>query len=121
MAVGSATLLILILLLNQFLSYHPQQAAALAGQQAGAMSNQVGEEVEIVKAMGMQNAGFTKREKSRNIALFGQIRATDLSGGFSSLIKTLWLFLQCVMLGMGTYLVLKNEMSPSGMIAGQYF
>jgi ATP-binding cassette subfamily C protein len=69
MAVGSATLLILIALLNQFLSYHPQQAAALAGQQAGAMSNRISEEAEMVQAMGMQNAVFTKWEKSRNIAL----------------------------------------------------
>lgn len=118
MAVGSATLLILIALLNQFLSYHPQQAAALAGQQAGAMSNRIGEEAEMVQAMGMQNAVFTKWEKSRNIALVSQIRATDVSGGFSSLTKTLRLFLQCAMLGLGAYLVLKNEMTPGGMIAG---
>lgn len=56
--------------------------------------------------------------KSRNVALVSQIQAPDVSGRFSSLIKTLRLFLQSAMLGLGAYLVLQNEMTPSAMIAG---
>jgi PrtD family type I secretion system ABC transporter len=118
MAIGGAVLLILITLLNQFLSRHPQQAAGIAGQQAGALSNQVRDEAEMVQAMGMRDAAFTRWEKSRNVALSSQIQATDVSGGFSSLTKTLRLFLQSAMLGLGAYLVLQNEMTPGAMIAG---
>lgn len=118
MAVGGAGLLILITLLNQFLSRRPQQAAGIAGQQATTMSNQISEEAEMVQAMGMRDAAFTRWEKSRNIALTSQIKATDVGGGFSSLTKTLRLFLQSAMLGLGAYLVLQNEMTPGAMIAG---
>ena len=118
MAIGGAVLLILITLLNQFLSRRPQQAAGIAGQQATTMSNQISEEAEMVQAMGMRDAAFTRWEKSRNIALTNQIKATDVSGGFSSLTKTLRLFLQSAMLGLGAYLVLQNEMTPGAMIAG---
>lgn len=118
MAVGGAVLLILITLLNQFLSRRPQQAAGIAGQHATTMSNQISEEAEMVQAMGMRDAAFTRWEKSRNIALTSQIKATDVGGGFSSLTKTLRLFLQSAMLGLGAYLVLQNEMTPGAMIAG---
>lgn len=118
MAIGGAVLLILITLLNQFLSRHPQKAAGIASQQAGALSNQVREEAEMVQAMGMRDAAFTRWEKTRNAALASQIQATDVSGGFSSLTKTLRLFLQSAMLGLGAYLVLQNEMTPGAMIAG---
>lgn len=82
------------------------------------MSNQISEEAEMVQAMGMRDAAFTRWEKSRNIALTSQIKATHVGGGFSSLTKTLRLFLQSAMLGLGAYLVLQNEMTPGAMIAG---
>ena len=118
MAMGGAALLVIITLLNQFLSRHPQAQAALAGQHAGNLSNQVRDEAEMVQAMGMRDAAFARWEKSRNVALSEQIKATDVSGGFTSLTKTLRLFLQSAMLGLGAYLVLQNEMTPGAMIAG---
>ena len=118
MAIGGAVLLILITLLNQFLSRRPQHEAGIAGQEANMLSSQVREEAEMVQAMGMRDAAFSRWEKSRNTALISQIKATDVSGGFSSLTKTLRLFLQSAMLGLGAYLVLQNEMTPGAMIAG---
>ena len=47
-----------------------------------------------------------------------QIHATDVGGGCTSLTKTLRLFLQSAMLGLGAYLVLQNELTPGAMIAG---
>ena len=118
MAIGGAVLLILITLLNQFLSRRPQYEAGIAGQEANMLSSQVREEAEMVQAMGMRDAAFSRWEKSRNTALISQIKATDVGGGFSSLTKTLRLFLQSAMLGLGAYLVLQNEMTPGAMIAG---
>ena len=118
MAIGGAVLLVLITLLNQFLSRRPQHEAGIAGQEANMLSSQVREEAEMVQAMGMRDAAFSRWEKSRNTALISQIKATDVGGGFSSLTKTLRLFLQSAMLGLGAYLVLQNEMTPGAMIAG---
>lgn len=118
MALGGAVLLILIALANQLLSKRPQLEAGIAGQRAGGLSEQIRVEAEMVQAMGMRDAAFSRWQILRNAALEGQIKATDVSGGFSSLTKTLRLFLQSAMLGMGAYLVLQDQMTPGAMIAG---
>jgi ATP-binding cassette subfamily C protein len=118
MALGGAVLLILIALANQLLSKRPQLEAGVASQRAGGLSEQIRVEAEMVQAMGMRDAAFSRWQTLRNASLEGQIKATDVSGGFSSLTKTLRLFLQSAMLGMGAYLVLQDQMTPGAMIAG---
>ena len=54
----------------------------------------------------------------RSAALGDQLKSADIGGGYSSLTKTLHLFLQSTMLGLGAYLVLQNELTPGAMIAG---
>lgn len=118
LAVGGGAVLILIALANQMLSRQPQMRAGQAGQVAGAMSDQLRIEAEMVQAMGMRGAAFDRWQKARSTALEEQIRATDVGGGFTSLTKTLRLFLQSAMLGLGAYLVLQGQMTPGAMIAG---
>ncbi|APX13914.1 type I secretion system permease/ATPase [Tateyamaria omphalii] len=118
LALAGGTVLILIALVNQILSRRPQQKAGQAGHVASAMSDQLRIEAEMVQAMGMRDAAFDRWQKARGLALDEQIKATDVGGGFTSLTKTLRLFLQSAMLGLGAYLVLRNEMTPGAMIAG---
>ena len=118
LAVGGGLLLVLIALANQFLSRRPQLRAGQAGQAASVMSDQLRIEAEMVQSMGMRDAAFDRWQAARSTALGAQIQATDVSGGFASLTKTLRLFLQSAMLGLGAYLVLQNEMTPGAMIAG---
>lgn len=118
LALAGGTLLILIALANQLLSRLPQQKAGQAGQVASSMSDQLRVEAEMVQAMGMRGAAFDRWQKARGVALDEQIKATDVGGGFTSLTKTLRLFLQSAMLGLGAYLVLQNQMTPGAMIAG---
>ncbi|MEM8655152.1 MAG: type I secretion system permease/ATPase [Pseudomonadota bacterium] len=118
LALAGGGLLILIATVNQIMSRLPQARAGQAGQVAGAMSDQLRVEAEMVQAMGMRDAAFDRWHKARGTALDEQISATDIGGGFTSLTKTLRLFLQSAMLGLGAYLVLQNEMTPGAMIAG---
>ncbi|MEL7513762.1 MAG: type I secretion system permease/ATPase [Pseudomonadota bacterium] len=118
LAVAGGTLLIIIAFANQFLSRLPQAKAGVAGQRANAMSDQIRLESEMVQSMGMRDAAFGRWQTARGEALQEQIRATDVGGGFTSMTKTLRLFLQSAMLGLGAYLVLQNEMTPGAMIAG---
>ncbi len=118
LAVAGGTLLILIAFANQLLSRLPQAKAGVAGQRANAMSDQIRLESEMVQSMGMRDAAFGRWQTARGEALQEQIRATDVGGGFTSMTKTLRLFLQSAMLGLGAYLVLQNEMTPGAMIAG---
>jgi len=118
LAVGGGLLLVSIALANQFLSRRPQLRAGQAGQAASVMSDQLRIEAEMVQSMGMRDAACDRWQAARGMALGAQIQATDVSGSFASLTKTLRLFLQSAMLGLGAYLVLQNEMTPGAMIAG---
>ncbi|MEP2921789.1 type I secretion system permease/ATPase [Sulfitobacter sp.] len=118
MALGGAAVLIVIAIANQYLSRGAQARAALSGQQATAMADQIRTEAEMVQAMGMRDAAFARWQKARSQTLEGQVKATDVGGTFTSMTKTIRLFLQSAMLGMGAYLVLQDEMTPGAMIAG---
>lgn len=118
LAVGGALVLVAITVANQLLSRESQAQAGVAGQAAGAMSDQIRVEAEMVQAMGMRDAAFTRWQQTRGRALAQQLRATDVGGTFSAMTKTLRLFLQSAMLGLGAWLVLKNQMTPGAMIAG---
>jgi len=118
LALIGGAVLVVIAISNQYLSRGAQARAALAGQQASGMADQIRTEAEMVQAMGMRDAAFTRWQKARGEALSGQVRAADVGGTFTSMTKTLRLFLQSAMLGMGAYLVLRNELTPGAMIAG---
>ncbi|MDD9719898.1 type I secretion system permease/ATPase [Sulfitobacter sp. PR48] len=118
LAVCGAGVLIAITFANQILSRNSQAKAGMAGQTAGSIADQIRTEAEMVQAMGMRDAAFDRWQKARGEALESQIRATDVGGTFSSMTKTLRLFLQSAMLGLGAYLVLQGEMTPGAMIAG---
>ncbi|QUJ75932.1 type I secretion system permease/ATPase [Sulfitobacter albidus] len=118
LGLAGAAVLVLLAVANQLLSKAAQARASMAGQQASAMSDQIRTEAEMVQAMGMRNAAFTRWQKARSQALADHVTATDVGGTFTSMTKTIRLFLQSAMLGLGAYLVLRNEMSPGAMIAG---
>lgn len=118
LAICGAALLIIITLVNQALSKRPQAMANAAGHSASLMSEQIRTEAEMVQSMGMRNAAFDRWQKQRGKALEHQVNAADVGGTFTSLTKTLRLFLQSAMLGLGAWLVLQNELTPGAMIAG---
>ncbi len=118
LAVGGAVVLIIIAFFNQILSRKSQERAGMAGRAAGSISDQIRTEAEMVQAMGMRDAAFNRWQKARSEALSEQIAASDVGGTFTSMTKSLRLFLQSAMLGLGAYLVLQGEMTPGAMIAG---
>lgn len=118
LAVGGAAVLIVIALANQLLSRASQVKSAVAGQTASAISDQIRTEAEMVQAMGMREAAFNRWQTARGEALIQQMRATDVGGTFTSMTKSIRLFLQSAMLGLGAYLVLQGQMTPGAMIAG---
>ena len=66
----------------------------------------------------MRQEAFQRWMTARSAALKDNLAANDTGGGFTTLTKTLRLFLQSAMLGLGAYLVLQGEMTPGAMIAG---
>jgi PrtD family type I secretion system ABC transporter len=118
LAVGGAAILIGITFANQMLSRDSQEKSGIAGQVAASISNQITIEAETIQALGMRNAAFTRWQHARGDALAQQVRVADVGGSFSSLTKTLRLFLQSAMLGLGAWLVLQEQLTAGAMIAG---
>lgn len=110
-------ILILIALLNRWMSRAPGLQAAQTAAQADHMATMLRTDAETVRSLGMQTAAFNRWQGARGQAQTLQLRAADLGGTFTTLTKTLRMFLQSAMLGLGAYLVLQDLMTAGGMIA----
>lgn len=118
LALAGALVLIFIALLNQVFSRQPLQQAAVSAHRANLSSEEIRGEAEMIQAMGMRGAAFQRWQEIRKKALQDSVKANDTGGGFTSLTKTLRLFLQSAMLGLGAYLALQGAVTPGAMIAG---
>ena len=118
LALGGGLVLVGIALLNQLFSTSPLQKANAGSQQANLMSESIRNEAEMIQAMGMRKAAFARWKVLRDQSLADSVVASDTGGGFTTVTKSLRLFLQSAMLGMGAYLVLQNEVSSGAIIAG---
>lgn len=117
LAVGGGALLVCVTWLNQISSRLPQIDAGQASVQSERFSDQLKTEAETTQALGMWNAGFDRWQVSRRKALEKSILAAGVVGVFGSTTKTLRLFLQSAMLGLGAWLVLQGELTAGAMIA----
>lgn len=118
LALSGGTVLILITVLNQIMTRRPLMQSSIASFRSDSISDQLRSESEMVQSLGMRGAAFQRWQVARAEALQETVNTSDLSGTFSSTTKTLRLFLQSAMLGLGAYLVLQNELTPGAMIAG---
>ncbi len=118
LAVAGGVTLITVTLLNQILTKRPVAEANMATIQADQFADSVRAEAELVHSLGMRRAVFDRWYVFRDRSLARTISSADMTGTFATLSKTLRLFLQSAMLGLGAYLVLQHQMSAGSMIAG---
>ncbi|CAM5285838.1 ATP-binding cassette domain-containing protein [Frigidibacter albus] len=115
--IGGA-LLVTVSLLGHWLNRKGSAAAVEASLKSERMADQVKGESEALISMGMMNAAFLRWMDLRSNALDTSLKASDVAGRFSSLIKTFRMLLQSAILGLAAWLVLKGELSGGAMIAG---
>ncbi|SFD02278.1 type I secretion system permease/ATPase [Tropicimonas isoalkanivorans] len=118
LAIAGGVTLVSVTLLNQWLTRQPALEAAHMNQRAERMSDQMRDEAEAIEALGMRGSTFDRWKQTRGGAVEMQLAASDRAGAFTSATKSLRLFLQSAMLGLGAYLVLQGELSSGAMIAG---
>lgn len=117
LALVGGGLLVLISVLNQLGTSNPGARARLLAITAERRANELRNEAEMVRALGMSEAGFARWRKAREEALRESLLAGDRAGRYMSLTRTFRMFLQSAMLGLGAYLVLQNQVTPGAMIA----
>ena len=117
LAIFGGAVLITLAILNQLATKGPSQDATAAVVNAELLSEQIRSEAEMVHSLGMRQAAFERWNRARARALDQTILSSDRSGMFTATSKTLRLFLQSAMLGLGAYLVLRGDLTAGAMIA----
>ena len=72
---------------------------------------------DVARAMGMVRPMAENWQVNHHAAVILQSRLSDTSGGYSASIKGIRLFLQSLILGVGAYLAIHQQVSPGAMIA----
>ena len=117
LAVLSGCLLLLIALLNQKGTASLQEELRGASARSGYFIEQMRAGGETVQGLGMQDAVVARSGALRDVVLDKTLTSSDRGGFFNVTSKTLRLFLQSMMLGLGAWLVLLGEITPGVMIA----
>ena len=117
LAVVSGVLLVAVAVANQVRTSRLQAEAGEMGEAALHAAEQLRAGGETVQGLGMRGAAVARTGALRKRALAATIAASDRGGGFSVASRTLRLFLQSMMLGLGAWLAIRGEVTPGVMIA----
>ena len=117
LAVLSGALLLALALLNQARTARLQAEAGATAARAVHFMEQVRAGGETVRGLGMRGTAIARTGALRNAALEKTIGASDRGGAFAVTSRTLRLFLQSMMLGLGAWLAIRGEVTPGIMIA----
>jgi ATP-binding cassette subfamily C protein len=118
MALAGGGVLIVVTLLNNWLTKRKSGEAQSSSMQAHGFAEQVRLSSEIVRSQGMSGTIAKRWHMMRDSSLDQSIHSSDWTGFFTALTKSFRLFLQSAMLAVGAWLVLQGELTAGAMIAG---
>lgn len=117
-ALFAAAILTTLALVNEFSTRKPQYQAGEAHLKAGNIISAQMRNAEALHAMGMHKA-LEKRWLERHLAsLKAMSHASDRAGVWMNLSKTLRQLFQSLMLGLGAWLAIENQITAGMVIAG---
>jgi PrtD family type I secretion system ABC transporter len=116
-ALGACAILILLALLNEWLTREPLREANEAAARNYGFTEASLRNAEVLESMGMMKGLLGRWSKDRLRLLDRQAVASDRSAGMSSLIRFVRLALQSLMLGLGAYLALERMTSIGSLFA----
>lgn len=116
-ATVGAVLIFALALLNEITTRKRLEQASTAGAEASRFASTTLMNAEVIRAMGMEKSLSDRWMKFRNTMLAEQAIASDRAGVIIAASKFVRMALQIAILGVGAYLVLRQEISPGIMIA----
>lgn len=117
-AVGCALVLVALAYLNERLTNEPLKEANKHNMAAHAYTQKNLRNAEVVESMGMLPALRERWQSLNNQGLATQGLASDRAGSITAISKTFRMLVQSLILGLGAYLAIEQEISPGLMIAG---
>lgn len=116
-AAGGAALLFLLAWFNERLTRRPQEAMQAQARDAARFIDAAVRNAEAAKALGMGDA-LTRRWSALNDAVIGaQTNLGRRTGWLTGLTRFTRLYIQVVMIGVGAWLVVREELSSGAMMA----
>jgi PrtD family type I secretion system ABC transporter len=116
-ATAGGVLLFTMTLLTERASRAPARVAAKEAGTRLVMVEANRRSGESIVAMGMAGALAQRWSAINNRYITANARLSDVAGSFGSVSKVLRLLLQSMMLGLGAYLVIRQELTAGAMIA----
>ncbi|PDT28904.1 type I secretion system permease/ATPase [Rhizobium sp. L9] len=117
LALCGGGVLFVLALLNEWLTRKPLTEAAGAQSRAYVQAEAAIRNAEVVQAMGMLKPLLEGWKLQQDEANKGQVVAANRGGIISAIARCHRLALQMGILGLGAYLVLRNEASPGIMVS----
>ena len=117
MSLLSGLALIGLSLANQWASQSAFAAAMRCSEELELQTQQYLNRAMLIRALGMQSTTLTQQHQLQLATQVAQLHASDMTGLFTTIIKTLRMALQSAMLRLGAWLVLQEQLSAGGMIA----
>ena len=117
-AIFAATILIVLAIINEKSTHKVLNEANSLAAQGRALVNKNLRNAEVIESMGMLDDVHKRWLKGSEKVLLLQAIASSRAGLISSVSKTLRMLFQSLVLGLGAYLAIEQEISPGLMIAG---
>ncbi len=117
-AVGSSIILIVLAVVNEKTSSGLLGEANKVSIASNNFMNKNLRNVEVIESMGMMDNIRQRWQKMNNQVINLQALASKRAGLISSISKSFRLTVQSLILGLGAYLVIQQEITPGLMIAG---
>jgi len=116
-ALGGAIVLLVFTVLTERRSREPVRAMAQSAGVRSATAELTRRSSETVVAMGMATTLASRWQQVNDRYRTASTQASDVTGLFGSVTKVMRMLLQSAMLGIGAYLVIRQELSAGAMIA----
>jgi ATP-binding cassette subfamily C protein EexD len=117
-AIFAATVLIILAIINEKMTREILGEANVLAAQGRALVNKNLRNAEVIESMGMLESIHQRWLKGSEKVLYLHAIASSRAGLITAMSKTLRLLFQSLVLGLGAYLAIQQEISPGLMIAG---
>jgi len=117
-ATGGAVVLFGLILVSELVTADPLKKANVASMAAQKRADAISRNAEVMDAMGMGPTMISQWQASVNEAAPLQQKAADRAGLLLGITRFVRLAIQIAVLGVGAYLVLKQQMTSGASIAG---
>jgi ATP-binding cassette subfamily B protein/ATP-binding cassette subfamily C protein len=118
LAVSGAIILAILAIVNWYSTRNLYNLSSESGIRATEQADAAVRNADSIEAMGMLPAIVSRWNNNNSKVIELQSKANQRAGLVRSIVRFVRMFLQVGILGYGAWLVVRNELTPGGMIAG---